>query len=401
MITRRSIFAIFATVMLFSCSKSQPGEQIKIKWEKIKGDGLEGDLAKGVSAAYGALINNHLIVAGGANFPGKLSFEGGTKVFYDEILLYDRSDNMWKIIGHLPQPSAYGVSVSLPNGVLWIGGKTATGSLSSCYMVSFSENKGNNSSIAVELSSFASLPASMDNFAGCAIGETVFVAGGNVNGEPSNTFYTINVESDTTWEALPPFPGLPRLQPVMAAIENEGKTYVYLLGGFFGGDTERVPAMTTDMLRYDLMTGRWEKVAEQIDPESGEFFSLGGATAMPVENRYILCLGGVNHAVFLEAITKLHKIAYDPQLTEEQKKQQNDAFSAIYLTQPINYYQFNSECRLFDTVTREWTTIDKTQNTARAGATLVWKGNTFYAVQGELKPGVRSPETWKGTILIR
>jgi len=25
----------------------------------------------------------------------------------------------------------------------------------------------------------------------------------------------------------------------------------------------------------------------------------------------------------------------------------------------------------------------------------------FYAVQGELKPGVRSPETWRGEIKIR
>lgn len=71
------------------------------------------------------------------------------------------------------------------------------------------------------------------------------------------------------------------------------------------------------------------------------------------------------------------------------------------MTQPIDYYRFNTECRVFDTKTGEWSTIDRTHNAARAGTTLVWKGYTFYAVQGELKPGVRSPETWKGEIIVQ
>ena len=68
------------------------------------------------------------------------------------------------------------------------------------------------------------------------------------------------------------------------------------------------------------------------------------------------------------------------------------------MTQPIEYYKFNPECRVLDTETNVWTTINTTQDVARAGATLVYNGKDFYAVQGELKPGVRSAITIKGII---
>lgn len=383
--------------LLVSCNEPQNKEGMKIEWEEISSEGLQGDLTKGVSAAYAALINDRLIVAGGANFPGKLGFEGGAKAFYDEILIHDPSVGSWRLAGRLPHPSAYGVSVAIPSGALWIGGNTASESLKSCFKLTLHEND-TSTGYSIELSPFASFPATMDNFAGCAVGATVYVAGGNVNGKPSNAFHRVDTEDDGVWTELPPFPGLPRVQPVMAAVEEEGKTAIYLLGGFFGGDGETAPAMATDVLRYDPAEERWDKVGQQMDPDTGEFFSLGGATAMTIDNRFILCLGGVNHDIFLNAITTQHDINHHPTLTAEEKKQRNQEFSAEYMTQSIDYYRFNPECRVFDTKTGEWNTIDRTPNTARAGATLVWEGHTFYSVQGELKPGVRSTETWKGTV---
>ena len=68
------------------------------------------------------------------------------------------------------------------------------------------------------------------------------------------------------------------------------------------------------------------------------------------------------------------------------------------MTQPVDYYKFNREYRLYDVVTNSWATVDKASQGARAGAVLVGNENEFFVVQGELKPGVRTPETWKGSI---
>lgn len=365
---------------------------MKLNWNKLSTNGLQGDLAKGVSASYAALIHGKLIVAGGANFPGKLGFEGGSKAFYSDILLYDTQTEQWQPIGQLPDSSAYGVSVPVSDGALWIGGNTATQSLKSVYRIAMPETG------SVELKPFPELPAALDNFAGCPLGDTVFIGGGNVDGKPANTFYCINTKADSGWTALPDFPGLPRVQPVMAAVEHNGKRFVYLLGGFFGGDAQNKPAMATEVLRYDTETRVWETAGKQIDEETGALFSLAGATAMPVDNRYILCFGGVNHAVFLDAVTTQYNIGNDTTISAEEKSRLNLEFSKNYMTQPIEYYKFNPECRIFDTFTGEWRTIEVTPYAAHAGATLAFSGKTFYAVQGELKPGVRTPVTVKGEI---
>lgn len=43
--------------------------------------------------------NGALLVAGGANFPGKLPWEGGTKVWHDTIFALEKTDSAWKVAG--------------------------------------------------------------------------------------------------------------------------------------------------------------------------------------------------------------------------------------------------------------------------------------------------------------
>ena len=384
------------TIVSTSCNRSKSEitetKTMKINWTKLSTEGLQENLSKGVSASYAALLNGNLIVAGGANFPGKLGFEGGSKAFYNEVLIYEKSTAEWKVINNLPSAIAYGVSVPLSDGALWIGGNNDEKSFDTTYYVSITSKN------VVVIKPFVRLPVTMDNFSGCSIGDMVFVAGGVENGKPSNSIYSINIKTDNEWTKLADFPGIPRVQPVLSSAEINGIIYVYLMGGFFGGDENQKPAMATDILKYDVSSEQWSVDGEQIDPETKKPFSLGGATAMTFENRYIICLGGVNHDIFLDAITTQYNIAYDSELSVDEKRDKNLEFSKFYMTQPVEYYKFNTECRVYDTQTREWSVIDNTNDAAHAGATLVFEGNQFYVVQGELKPGVRSAYTFKGEI---
>lgn len=390
-IQTKLVLSVLIIGSVISCNNKKE-EQMKITWTQLPTTGLEGNLQKGVSAAYAAIIDGKLIVGGGCNFPDKLGFEGGQKAYYDEILMMDTAQtDAWHVIGKLPEAAAYGVSVPVSDGALWIGGNTDSRSLNEAYRLTLNDG-------VADLKPFPSLPAAMDNFAGCSVNDSIFVAGGSVAGKPSNAFFGINAKTDSVWTALPDFPGIARVQPVLSAVEMDGKTYVYLMGGFFGGNADSKPAMATDVYRFSVFDNAWEKVGEQIDSASNQPFSLGGATVAAIGNRYIICLGGVNHDVFLDAISTQYNINADNNLSPEEKKTKNGEFSRHYMTQPVEYYNFNKECRLFDTRTNTWQTIDVTPNAARAGATLVVDGNKFFAVQGELKPGVRTPETWKGIV---
>ena len=377
---------------LISCTETQKEQSMKMNITALTTQGLEGDLQKGVSAAYAALIDDNLLVAGGCNFPDKLGFEGGKKVFYDEILLFNKTQNQWQTIGKLPEAAAYGASVAIPDGYLWIGGQTATHSLATCYKVQYTKEKGLN------LTDFPALPEPLDNFSGASVGSKVFVAGGNASGKASNKVFYINTATDKEWKQLPDFPGDARVQPVLAAIEKDNDTLLYVLGGFFGGDATKTPTMGEKVLAFSLKQQQWHEVALQENPNK-EIFSLTGATALAIDNRYIACFGGVNHSLFINTITDLYHLGKDTSLTDDQRKQKSYDYMSHYMTQPIAYYKFNQECYLFDTHTKQWSVLNIQPDFARAGATLVGTPDEFYLIQGELKPGVRSPKIYKLKIL--
>ena len=388
----KSALFVLSLIILTACTETQKEQSMKIDITTLTTQGLQGDLQKGVSASYAALIDDNLLVAGGCNFPDKLGFEGGKKVFYDEILHFNKTQNQWQTIGKLPEAAAYGVSVAIPDGYLWIGGQTATNSLANCYKVQYSKEK------ALTLNSFPALPEPLDNFSGASVGSKVFVAGGNASGKASNKVFYINTATDKEWKQLPDFPGDARVQPVLAAIEKDNDTLLYVLGGFFGGDATKKPTMGEKVLAFSLKQQQWHEVALQENPNK-EIFSLTGATALAIDNRYIACFGGVNHSLFINTITDLYHLGKDTSLTDDQRKQKNYDYMSHYMTQPIEYYKFNQECYLFDTHTKQWSVLNTQPDFARAGATLVGTPSEFYLIQGELKPGVRSPKTYKLKIL--
>ena len=386
----KSVLFVLSLIILTACTETQKEQSMKMNITALTTQGLEGDLQKGVSAAYAALIDDNLLVAGGCNFPDKLGFEGGKKVFYDEILLFNKTQNQWQTIGKLPEAAAYGVSVAIPDGYLWIGGQTATHSLATCHKVQYTKEKGLN------LTDFPALPEPLDNFAGTSIGSKVFVAGGNASGKPSNKVYYIDTATDK--DRLADFPETASVQPVVTAVAHESDTHLYLFGGFFGGDATHTPALITIVWRYSLQQQQWQKVATEETTDK-KLFTLTGATALAIDNRYIACFGGVNASLFINTITDLYHIGRDTALTDEARKQKNYDYMAHYMTQPIAYYKFNQECYLFDTHTKQWSVLDTQPDFARAGATLVGTPDEFYLIQGELKPGVRSPKTYKLKIL--
>ena len=86
------------------------------------GDSVDADIS--VDARQ-RRIKGSLLVAGGCNFPGKPAAEGGEKVFYRDIYELENpaSDKSnWKKAGQLPEALAYGVAVTVPEGLVCIGG---------------------------------------------------------------------------------------------------------------------------------------------------------------------------------------------------------------------------------------------------------------------------------------
>ncbi len=327
------------------------------------------NFAKGVSACFAGVTDGLLLIAGGCNFPKIPAKDGGTKEFYRDIYVTEPSADSvysWRKVGKLPQPVAYGVSVSTSDGVVCVGGMNTGGALSTVYRIRMENNK----KVFVEI--LPSLPCTLDNMSGCTLGNTVYIAGGNENGKPSNSFYYLNLEKPLEgWRKLPDFPGSPRVQPVCAVqTDVTGQQAFYLWGGFAAPSEERLASLSLDGYVYSPDLEKWTSLPAPVN-EYGETVSLGGGIAAAWGDSLILCMGGVNKDIFLQA---LRQPAPD------------------YLSHPVEWYRFNSSLLAYNTRSGQWQTIDCIPATARAGAAcVVWDENLF-CINGEVKPGVRTPE---------
>ena len=58
---------------------------------------------EGFAGPFAGVSDGALLVVGGANFPDKKPWEGGTKNWYDTIFVLDRPDGQWKTAGRLPR----------------------------------------------------------------------------------------------------------------------------------------------------------------------------------------------------------------------------------------------------------------------------------------------------------
>ncbi|MFO0999249.1 MAG: hypothetical protein U0936_02850 [Planctomycetaceae bacterium] len=79
------------------------------------------------ASAFAGTSEDILLVAGGANFPMHRP-KDGTKVWHDDVYVLINLE--WRVVGKLPKPIAYGVSIQTSAGVLCVGGSDAQNHLS-------------------------------------------------------------------------------------------------------------------------------------------------------------------------------------------------------------------------------------------------------------------------------
>ncbi len=323
----------------------------------------------GVSAAYAGIADGTVIRAGGCNFPSNPMAPGAQKKFYSGIYAIEKTADgiTTRLIGHLPEGMAYGCGVTTPKGLAIIGGTDAKGALSSAWML----NVGSDGK--AQLTALPSLPATVDNMAACYADGKIYVAGGNVDGKPSNALFALDL-ADTAagWKQLKSFPGNPRVQPVLAASSATGKTLLYMWGGFAGRGEGREPSLDTDGLCFNPAKGSWSPLPAPVDA-AGEALSTGGGTAVTLPSGDIMVMGGVNKDVFLAALI-------------------NQA--PDYLSHPVEWYRFNSFVTVFSPKTGKWHIVDQTDAAARAGAvsTLTADGAEVLLIGGEIKPRIRTAD---------
>ncbi|MFN7141364.1 MAG: hypothetical protein ACK4UN_18715, partial [Limisphaerales bacterium] len=138
-----------------------------LKWEKLA---TLPDRV-GVAAPFAGISSNALIVAGGANFPDTMPWEGGRKIWQDAAYVLPGPESEWKTGFKLPRPNGYGVSITGMGGLICIGGGDEKEHFRDVILL-----RWNGQELVAE--SLPPLPQGNAFQSGALLGNTIYIAGG-------------------------------------------------------------------------------------------------------------------------------------------------------------------------------------------------------------------------------
>jgi N-acetylneuraminate epimerase len=305
----------------------------------------------GFAGPFAGTSGGALIVAGGANFPDGMPWEGGQKVWYDSIFVLSKPQAHWLTGFKLPRAIAYGVSISAPEGVLCAGGSDAHQHFRDVFLLSWRNGK-------IETRNYPPLPRPMANGCGALVGNTFYLAGGIEKpdaGNPLHTFWSIDItERNPSWRELEPWPGPAR----MLAVAGESDGAFFLFSGVqLSGDSAGKPVRhyLQDAYRFAPREG-WKRISDLPRPAAA-------APSPAIQgNGQLLIVSGDDGT----------QVNFEP-------KSKHPGFPKNILA-----YDLSSD---------RWTRLADSPLSRATAPVVEWNGLAIIP-NGETKPGYRTPEIW-------
>lgn len=308
----------------------------------------------GFAGSYAGTSGGSLLVGGGANFPDRPPWESGEKIWHDRLFVLEPGAGAWNEAGRLPRPGGYGLSVSVREGMVIVGGGDALENFDAVHLARWDGRR-------IEYSPLPSLPVPLAMQAGALLGRTIFVAGGldtPAATTAQSLFFSLDLDApEKGWERREPWPGPERF---LATGGAQGGAF-FLFGGARlvpGPDGQPTREWLRDAYRYTPGQG-WQRIADLPVPlvaSPGPAPALGPA--------HLLLLGGDDGS-------RLH---HPPQA--------HPGF-------PRTQYAYH-------TITDSWATTDDLPFSLVTTSTATWNGR-IVVPGGEARPGVRSTDVWAGT----
>lgn len=179
---------------------------------------------EGFAGAFAGVTGESLVFAGGTHFPDKKPWEGGTKIWYDDVYVLPTPKAAWTKVGKLPKPNGYGLSLTTEVGLICLGGGDATANFSEVFLLQIKDG-------TVQTKALPALPQPCAMMAGVNLNSTLYVCGGistPTATEAMATFWALDLDHPATgWTSLPPCPGPARILASMGALDDT----VFLFSG--------------------------------------------------------------------------------------------------------------------------------------------------------------------------
>ena len=370
-----AFFLLFSTFAL-----SQSADQ-QIAWKKAgRLPDVGGKGNPGVAGAFIGVNNGVLIVAGGANFPNKMPWEGGIKVFHQKVFIFEKKEDSLQgvpISTNLPQLVAYGASVSTPVGLVCVGGENEDGALKTVFRLNWRPGKRN-----LEIQPLPSLPRPVSNALLATSNDRLYLAGGERDGRTVSDFLTLDLGNLAAgWRKLPNLPLA--VSNAMGGIQSNGDGDSFFI---FGGRSSTADGLSTfhnEGFAYDIKHHTWQ-------PRRPLPVGLSAGTGLAVGSTYLLTVSGDDGSTYRQVEGVSRELAAAPNADTLQARR-----SQLLSGHP----GFGRSVLFYNTITDRWTHLGDFPGNGQVTTTAVRWGHELYIPSGEIRAGVRTPDIWRGTLV--
>ncbi|WP_462261564.1 kelch repeat-containing protein [Ferruginibacter sp.] len=371
-------FIITKLMFLTAPVLAQKTTGISMKWEiaaQLPADSGQ-QTALGVAGPVTSIHKGVLFIAGGANFPDAMPWQGGTKKFHVTIHVYSakhRKLTLLKKPFSLPQPIAYAATCNTPDGVLYAGGENEKGMSDKAWLMIWDDKTEE-----ILFKKLPPLPFPVSNAAVTLIGNTVYLAGGETVANTSMQFLSLDLSNISIgWKNLADIPQ-PVSHTVMTYSSGKKGDKIYLCGGR-KKNSNGISDLYNNVFVYDVAANKWEE--KKALP-----YALSAGTGMMINANNIILFGGDKGIVFnkTEKLIAAINVEKDPikkrELILEKNKLQSE------------HPGFSREVLLYNVKNDTWKIIGTIPFDTPVTTTAVkWKSGVIIP-SGEIKAGIRSPK---------
>ena len=340
----------------------------------------------GVAGAFSGIHNGAIIVAGGANFPNGMPWEGGKKQYSNEVFVFsinrngtsrfNREDKLKRQNQsfNLIEKRAYGASVSTPKGIVCLGGENEKGASNKAFLM-----QCNSKIKQIEYQNLANLPLPLTNASATTIGNTIYVVGGESDNKTTQSFLSLDMsDRNAAWKILPDLP-----KPISNAVVVAQSESIFVIGGR-AKTASGISDLYNSAFKFDIKQNIWTPLSNIGDGQQ-TVTALTAGTGIALENQSIVLFGGDKGKTFHQVETLLAAINSEKEEAKKQSLIQQK--NQLLATHP----GFSKDILLYDTETDQWAKIGTIPFDTPVTTTAFRWGKRIYIPSGEIRAGVRTP----------
>lgn len=367
------------TQNVYSQKKTMPF----VKWQTVaKLQNKDYTPSIGFAGTINGFTNTVLIVAGGANFPDKMPWEQGKKHYSKSVQILQKVGSAWQWSKNnseeLPEPIAYCGNTVTTLGIVYAGGENENGLSDKAYLLNWNIDKNK-----LIIKSLPNLPKAISNITLTSIGNVVYAVGGDFKESSSDQFLRIDLEgTNPKWETLPHLP-IALANSTTIAQQKGVDHFIYVVGGRTK-NKNGISDLHHSTYAFDIKNKVWKSMAPISDGK--QITNLSAAAGIAIGEHYILIAGGDNGKVFHQIEVYLNQIS-NAQTEAEKTKLTVDKNKLV-----INHQGFYRGILVYNTLTNRWIKIGELPFLTPVTTTATKDGNSIILANGEIKPGIRTPD---------